>query len=323
VALKAFAKGSGTGGGGLSGLAKLQAAQRSAINTVKVKQVFVPPKAPPPPTLWAMIKNEHLLVATFWSADDNYAKVVKGSSQLRETQLVQIVFNTLMFQLGALVILAWRFTDLETGLNAGQIVAAGTIAGFASALVTLLCKGIFRWGNIHRRKLRKGSRLGRFSRWLRAAAKEEGGVREAIMKAWWSHRTATLKRTPKKGLSKMAVVLRQNFSWFLIAFIFFASFAAAVVFGIHFEDPKYATVMISWGVTLMWTWLLIEPLVIFVTFIVPRLVDEAMTPAGAKTEHDKPKRIGRPTLTLHGPSFFLRQVHMNLTQKGSSKYTVK
>ena len=79
---------------------------------------------------------------------------------------------------------------------------------------------------------------------------------------------------PRFRRSKMAVVLRQNFSWFLIAFIFFASFAAAVVFGIHFEDPKYATVMISWGVTLMWTWLLIEPLVIFVTFIVPFLASQ-------------------------------------------------
>jgi len=241
------------------------------------------PKAPPPPTICETIQNEHLLVATFWSADDNYAKVVKGSSQLRETQLVQIVFNTLMFQLGALVILAWRFTDFETGLNAGQIVAAGTIAGFASALVTLLCKGIFRWGNIHRRKLRKGSRMGRFSRWLRAAAKEEGGVRKAIMKAWWSHRTDPPRRAPKKALSTMAMVLRQNFSWFLIAFIFFGSFVTVLYFGLQFDERKYHTVLISWGVSLGETWLMIEPTVVMIMIALPQLVDRAMTPKAART----------------------------------------
>ena len=96
----------------------------------------------------------------------------KGESQLRETQLVQIVFNTLMFQLGTLSLLAWRFTDFETALTGPMIFAAGTLAALASAVFTLLCKGVFRWGNTRRRKARKASRLHRLKQWARSAAKE-------------------------------------------------------------------------------------------------------------------------------------------------------
>ena len=201
-----------TSGGGLAALAKLQAAGRTVTNTIKVKQIFVPPPAPSTPTMWATIKNEHLLVATFWSADANYAKVQKGQSQLRETQLVQIVFNTLMFQLSFLSLLAWCFTDFDTVLTGPMIFAAGTLAAFASAAFTLLCKGVFRWGNTRRWNVRKGNRLRRFSQWMRSAAKSEGGVQVAVMKEWWHYRTSSLRRTPKQALPRMAVVVRQNLS---------------------------------------------------------------------------------------------------------------
>ena len=128
----------------------------------------------------------------------------------------QIVFNTLMFQLGLLSLLAWRFTDFETVLTGPLIFAAGTLAAFVSAAFTLLCKGIFRWGNTRRRNLRKGSRLRRLGQWMRSAAKAEGGVRVAVMKEWWHYRTSSLRRTPKRALSRMAVVVRQNLSWLLI-----------------------------------------------------------------------------------------------------------
>ena len=279
------------GGGGLAALAKLQAAGRTVTNTIKVKQIFVPPRAPPPPTMWATIKNEHLLVATFWSADANYAKVQKGESQLRETQLVQIVFNTLMFQLGLLSLLAWRFTDFETMLSGPMIFAVGTLAAFVSAAFTLLCKGVFRWGNIRRRKARKASRLHRLSRWVRSAAKEEGGVRVAVMKEWWHYRTSSLRRTPMRALPRMAVVVRQNLSWFLIFFAYFASLALVLVFGLTFEDVKYYSVLGGWAVSLGETWLLVEPSVVFIMIILPRLLDEAMTPVSAMSTDEKAARV--------------------------------
>ena len=123
-------------------------------------------------------------------------------------------------------------------------------------------------------------------------------------------RTASLKkRVPKKALSKMAVVVRSNLSWLLIAAVFFGSLAAIFVFGIHFEDPKFFTVLLGWGGSLGVTWLMIEPSAIFVMVIVPRLVDKAMTPAGARTKDQeaaakKPKRSRWPTRripTLQGP----------------------
>ena len=109
----------------------------------------------------------------------------------------------------------------------------------------------------------------------------------------------------------MAVVVRSNLSWLLIAAVFFGSLAAIFVFGIHFEDPKFFTVLLGWGGSLGVTWLVIEPFVVFVMILVPRLMDQAMTPAGAKTSDEeaaakKPKKpMGRPALrapTLKGPS---------------------
>ena len=50
-------------------------------------------------------------------ADVDYNKARRGRSPLRPTQLVQVLFNTLMFQLGLVTLLAWRFTDFETGLS--------------------------------------------------------------------------------------------------------------------------------------------------------------------------------------------------------------
>ena len=290
--LHAASQGGPKGGkSGLAALAKLQAAGRTVTNTIKVKQIFVPPPAPPPPTMWATIKNEHLLVATFWSADANYAKVQKGQSQLRETQLVQIVFNTLMFQLGFLSLLAWRFTDFETELTGPMIFAAATLAAFASAAFTLLCKGVFRWGNTRRRKARKASRLHRLKQWVRSAAKEEGGIRVAVMKEWWHYRTSSLRRTPKQALPRMAVVVRQNLSWLLIFFAYFASLALVLVFGLSVEDVKYHSVLGGWAVSLGETWLLVEPSVVFIMIILPRFLDEAMTPVSAMTKDEKAAKV--------------------------------
>ena len=53
-------------------------------------------------------------------ADVDYNKARRGRSPLRPTQLVQVLFNTLMFQLGLVTLLAWRFTDFETGLSICQ-----------------------------------------------------------------------------------------------------------------------------------------------------------------------------------------------------------
>ena len=284
--------GAKVGKSGLAALAKLQAAGRTVTNTVKVKQIFVPPPAPPPPTMWATIKNEHLLVATFWSADANYAKVQKGESQLRETQLVQIVFNTLMFQLGILSLLAWRFTDFETALTGPMIFAAGTLAALASAVFTLLCKGVFRWGNTRRRKARKASRLHRLKQWARSAAKDKGGIRVAVMKEWWHYRTSSLRRAPKQALPRKAVVVRQNLSWLLNLFAYVASLALVLAFGLNIEDVKYHSVLGGWAVSLGETWLLVEPSVVFIMIILPRLLDGAMTPASAVTKDEKVAKLG-------------------------------
>ena len=219
-------------------------------------------------------------------------QVQKGQSQLRETQLVQIVFNTLMFQLGLLALLAWRFTDFETVLTGPMIFAAGTLAALSSAAFTLLCKGIFRWGNTSRRKVRKGSRLRRLSQWMRSAAKEEGGVRVAVMKEWWHYRTSSLRRTPKQALPRMAVVVRQNLSWIFIFAAYFASLALVLAFGLNFEDAKYYSVLGGWAVSLGETWLLVEPSVVFVMIILPRLLDEAMTPVSALSKDEKVARVG-------------------------------
>lgn len=284
--------GAKVGKSGLAALAKLQAAGRTVTNTIKVKQIFVPPPAPPPPTMWATIKNEHLLVATFWSADANYAKVQKGESQLRETQLVQIVFSTLMFQLGILSLLAWRFTDIETALTGPMMFAAGTLAALASAVFTLLCKGVFRWGNIRRRKARKASRLHRLKQWARSAAKEKGGIRVAVMKEWWHYRTSSLHRTPKQALPREVVVVRQNLSWLLNLAAYFASLALVLAFGLNIEDVKYHSVLGGWAVSLGETWLLVEPSVVFIMIILPRLLDGAMTPASAATKNEKAAKLG-------------------------------
>ena len=199
----------------------------------------------------------------------------------------QIVFNTLMFQLGLLSLLAWRFTDFETVLTGPLIFAAGTLAAFVSAAFTLLCKGIFRWGNTRRRNVRKGSRLRRLGQWMRSAAKAEGGVRVAVMKEWWHYRTSSLRRTPKRALPRMAVVVRQNLSWLLIFIAYFASLALALVFGLSFEGVKYYSVLGGWAVSLGETWLLVEPTVVFIMIILPRFLDEAMTPVSAVSKDQK------------------------------------
>ena len=304
---------------GLAVLAKLQAAGRTVTNTIKVKQIFVPPPAPPPPTMWATIKNEHLLVATFWSADANYAKVQKGQSQLRETQLVQIVFNTLMFQLGLLSLLAWRFTDFETVLTGPMIFAAGTLAAFLSAAFTLLCKGVFRWGNTRRRKARKASRLHRLKQWVRLAAKEEGGIRVAVMKEWWHYRTSSLRRTSKQALPRMAVVVRQNVSWLLIFVAYFASLALVLVFGLSIEDVKYHSVLGGWAVSLGETWLLVEPSVVFIMIILPRFLDEAMTPVSAMTRDEKAAKVSvKLTRKRKRASILLRQLEAPFNSQHNS-----
>ena len=311
--------GAKAGKSGLAALAKLQAAGRTVTNTVKVKQIFVPPPAPPPPTMWATIKNEHLLVATFWSADANYAKVQKGESQLRETQLVQIVFNTLMFQLGMLSLLAWRFTDFETALTGPMILAAGTLAALASAVFTLLCKGVFRWGNTRRRKARKASRLHRLKQWARSAAKEKGGIRVAVMKEWWHYRTSSLRRTPKQALPRKAVVVRQNLSWLLNLFAYFASLALVLAFGLNIEDVKYHSVLGGWAVSLGETWLLVEPSVVFIMIILPRLLDGAMTPASAVTKDEKAAKLGvKKAREQKSAGLVLGQLRAPVKSKGKS-----
>ena len=318
--LHAASQGGPKGGkSGLAALAKLQAAGRTVTNTIKVKQIFVPPPAPPPPTMWATIKNEHLLVATFWSADANYAKVQKGQSQLRETQLVQIVFNTLMFQLGLLSLLAWRFTDFETVLTAPMIFAAGTLTALVSAAFTLLCKGVFRWGNTRRRKARKASRLHRLTQWVRSAAKEEGGIRVAVMKEWWHYRTSSLRRTPKQALPRMAVVVRQNLSWFLIFFAYFASLALVLAFGLSVEVVKYHSVLGGWAVSLGETWLLVEPAVVFVMIILPRFLDEAMTPVSAMSKDEKAAKVSvKLARKRKRASLLLRQLESPFNSKDKS-----
>ena len=311
--------GAKVGKSGLAALAKLQAAGRTVTNTVKVKQIFVPPPAPPPPTLWATIKNEHLLVATFWSADANYAKVQKGESQLRETQLVQIVFNTLMFQLGILSLLAWRFTDFETALTGPMIFAAGTLSALASAAFTLLCKGVFRWGNTRRRKARKASRLHRLKQWARSAAKEKGGIRVAVMKEWWHYRTSSLRRTPKQALPRKAVVVRQNLSWLLNLAAYFASLALVLAFGLNMEDVKYHSVLGGWAVSLGETWLLVEPSVVFIMIILPRLLDGAMTPASAVAKDEKAAKLGvNKAREQEGAGLVLRQLRAPFKSENNS-----
>jgi hypothetical protein len=255
-------------------------------NTVKVKRIFVPPKAPPPPTMWQTIKNEHLLVATFCAADANYAAVQKGASQLREAQLVQVVFNTSVFQLALLCLFGWRFTPFDTPLGAGLVVAAATLSAFFAALLTLLGKAVFRWGNIKRRKLRKVGRLRRFYRWCKGwiVKKKDDDLKlvqrfqEAVMREWWHHRTAGMRRTPKKALPRMVAVVRMNLAWCLNSSVFLASMILALVYGITFEAAKYHSVLVGWLVSLIETWLLVEPSVVFTIFILPKLIDKAMTP---------------------------------------------
>ena len=89
----------------------------------------------------------------------------------------------------------------------------------------------------------------------------------------------------------MAVVVRQNLSWFLIFFAYFTSLALVLVFGLSFGDVKYYSVLGGWAVSLGETWLLVEPSVVFIMIILPRLLDEAMTPASAMSKDKKAARM--------------------------------
>jgi len=208
---------------------KWRGAGVAAANTAKLKAAFTPPKAPPPPTAWSIIKNEHLLVATFWSADANYAKVQKGHSQLRETQLVQVVFNTTMFELGLVVLLGARFSDLDAPLSVAQVVAASTLACFVCCVASLLWKGLFRWGNVSRRALRRQAWFDvarRRYEWAAAIWRGDELLHDALMKAWWHHRMAPTKRKrPKKALSSTAQAVRRSTAWVVVALSFVGSMA--------------------------------------------------------------------------------------------------
>ena len=48
----------------------------------------------------------------------------------------------------------------------------------------------------------------------------------------------------------------------------------------------------GWAVSLGETWLLVEPSVVFIMIILPRLLDGAMTPASAVTKDEKVAKLG-------------------------------
>lgn len=117
------------------------------------------------------------------------------------------------------------------------------------------------------------------------------------MREWWYHRTASTRRTPKKALPRMAVVVRGNLSWSLVLGGFVGFMALALVEGINFEPAKFSTVFSGLLVAICESWLLMEPAVIFVMIVLPRALDSAMTPTD-KEEQRKAKEAKRRAKAL-------------------------
>ena len=144
----------------LGTLARWKGAGKKMALTAQMAGPMKPP--PPPPTLWDLMTKQHTLISALTppsqGSDDN---------QLRDTQLVQAFCNTLFLELMVIHILAGRMSEYDVALNPLQIFVAGTLAAFLCTVGTIVCKLVFRWGNVHRRRVRKGPpRIVEFFRWL-------------------------------------------------------------------------------------------------------------------------------------------------------------
>lgn len=233
---------------------------------------------PPPPSLWDIMSKQHTLIAAITppsqGSDDN---------QLRDTQLVQAFFNTLFLELMVIHILAARMSEHDVALNSVQAFVAGTLAAFLCCVGTIVCKLVFRWGNVHRRRVRKGPpRIVEFFRWLVKELKGKETLFHGVQTLWYEYRTTGTKRTPKKAIKKNVVVLRGYLAWFLNLGAALTAIVLCVYYGIIFDYGKARSALHGWAWAFGETFLLVEPIVIGIIFVTPRLIDRAVLPDDAR-----------------------------------------
>jgi hypothetical protein len=272
-----------------------------------------PPKPPPPPpSLWDIMKKNHTLVAAFSSPPPGD----HGDTQLRYTQLVQVFFNTLFIELAVVHILAARMTDYETGLSTAQWFIAGTLSAFCSVFFgTVVCKLVFRWGNIHRRRTRKGPpRVIEFYRWLKKELLGQETLFHGVQTLWYEYRTKETKRVPKKAIKRAFVVARGHTAWLLNIAAAITSIVLCITYGIHFEVSKFMTTFYSWSLAAGETFLIVEPIIIGIVFATPRMIDRAMLPSEPKESR------GPKALTLADLKGLKKGRVQNLLKGGAKRY---
>lgn len=235
---------------------------------------------PPPPALWEIIKKQHTFVAAIIPPN-------KGSddNQLRDTQLVQVFFNTIFLELMVIHILAAKMSDYDVALGARQVWAAGTLAAFFCTLGTVLCKLIYKWGNTSRRRLRKGpARIVTLFRWVRKELQGKETLFHGLQTLWYEYRTRGTKRVPKRAIKKNFVVLRGYFAWTTNMGVAITAIVFCLVYGTNFDDVKVPSTLYSWAVAAFESFVLVEPIVIMVVFMTPRLIDRTMLPEASRDD---------------------------------------
>ena len=264
---------------------------RGAGKTLKLADTLSKPnkKPPPPSALWHVIRQQHTLVAAIASPS-------KGSEdqQLRDTQLVQAFFNTLLLELAVVHILASRMTNYATAMDATQIAVNGILTGFLCTVGTYICKQVFRWGNVTRRRTRKGPpRIVEFCRWLGKELSGKETLFHGLQTVWYEYRTNGVKRAPKQAVQKRFVVLRNNFAWFLNASVLVASVVLALLYGVDSEYVKFKTSMHAYAIAMGESFLLVEPIVITLVFAFPRAIDRILLPQDDTPKDGKRRRFGK------------------------------
>jgi len=249
-----------------------------------------PNKKPPPPSkLWQVIRSQHTLIAAFFSPS-------KGSEdqQLRDTQLVQAFFNTLLLELAVVHIIASRMTNYATAMSAVQVAVNGILTGFLCTVGTVICKQAFRWGNVTRRRTRKGPpRIVEFCRWLGKEMSGKETLFHGLQTVWYEYRTKGVKRAPKKALQKRFVVLRNYAAWFLNASALVASVVLTLLYGVDSEYVKFETSMYAYAIAMGESFLLVEPIVIGLVFAFPRAIDRMLLPQDDTPKDGKRRFLGR------------------------------
>ena len=186
---------------------------------------------------------------------------------------------SLLLELAGVHILAARMSDYETPLSGLQVAVSGTLTAFSSTLCTVIFKLVFRWGNIHRHRIRKGAnRAEAFCRWLIRELQGKETLFHGLQSMWYDYRTKGVRRAPKKAIKKSFVVMRGYFAWFLNFTALAASVVLCLLYGVQDELVKFESTLCGWAVAVGESFLLVEPIVIAIIFAFPRAIDRIMLP---------------------------------------------